>query len=95
MRYQQKVVVQKGETVNLKVPFNGNPRPSGHWSKNDAPLEENAQYYVEFLNTYATLTIKNADMSDSGDYKLHMSNELGSDSVTISIQVQSEPFCSF
>ena len=88
-RYHSKLVVQKGETVNVKIPFSGNPKPSGEWNKNDAKLDtSSSSYFVEFLNSYVTLTIKNADIADSGKYTLNMSNSLGSDSCTITIQVQ-------
>ena len=50
-------------------------------------LKNNEKYKIEIGERHAILTIKNADRSDDGPYRIQCENDLGTDSAIIKIAV--------
>lgn len=82
----------RGENIVLKIPFTGNPIPSVKFFKGDEEIESGGQFDIDTSDgRNAILTVRNASREDSGDYKLVLSNELGSDEASISVSVSDRP----
>ena len=71
----------KGETVKLKIPVTGYPKPTSSWTVDGRRVNRG----VEDAERHAVLTIPNAERKDSGEYELTAENEVGSDSAVIHI----------
>lgn len=63
------------------VNYNGHPKPKLQWldnKNNTIPWSEGddklGKYYAELKDDSTMLTIRNLDLSDSGDYYLHAYN---------------------
>lgn len=74
----------------MKIPFTGNPKPSVKWLRDNNEIKSDAKFKVEVGDRHAILTIRNADRSDDGPYRLQLDNELGTDSAVIKIAVNGE-----
>jgi hypothetical protein len=86
-RFQDTAIFEKGEDVVIKIPFSGFPKPSAKWFRNEQEVKNNDKYKVEIGERHAILTIKNADRTDDGPYRLQLENDLGTDSAIIKIAV--------
>jgi len=85
------IAFDRGENIQLKVPFTGNPPPKVHWYKGDEEIEPSAQFDIESDGRHTTLTIRDATREDSGEYRLVVENALGKDSATFNISVSDRP----
>lgn len=77
---------EKGESVVLKIPFTGNPKPTVKWIRDGEELR-GSHYHIEITDRHAILTIKDANKDDDGPYRLSLENDLGADSAIIKIQI--------
>ena len=89
-RFQDTAMFEKGEEIVIKIPFSGNPRPTGRWLRDSNEITNGNKFKIEFGERHAILTIRNADRSDDGPYRLQLDNELGTDSAVIKIAVNGE-----
>ena len=80
-------VFEKGEDIVLKIPFTGFPKPKVKWVRDTQEIPDGGKYSIEVGDRHAFLTIRKADKADDGPYRLHLENELGSDSAVIKIQI--------
>lgn len=87
------MVFEKDEKVTLKIPYVGNPQPKAEWMKGTEVIKpsESSPYTVEVTNHYVTLKINKPSNSLSDTYRLKLSNELGSDSCEIKVQIVDLP----
>ena len=85
-RFREISTFEKGESVVIKIPFTGNPKPTVKWIRDGEELR-GSHYLIEVTDRHALLTIKEANKDDDGPYRLHLENDLGIDSVIIKIQV--------
>ena len=90
-RYKTTVMFEKDEQVTIKIPFTGNPQPTATWYKNNEEIKESACYKCEISSHYVTLKMNKPTHNQSGDYKLKLTNSLGSDSVEIKIVIADVP----
>lgn len=81
----------RGGSIQLKVPFTGNPEPTVHWYKGDEEIEPSAQFDIESDGRHTTLTIRDATREDSGEYRLVVKNALGEDSASFQVSVSDRP----
>lgn len=81
----------RGESVQLKIPFTGNPPPKVQWFKGDEEIEPGAQFDIESDDRHTILTIRDATREDSGEYRLVVSNALGQDSASFNVSVSDRP----
>lgn len=85
------VSFDRGESIQLKIPFTGNPPPKVHWFKGDEEIEPGAQFDIESDGRHTTLTIRDATREDSGEYTLVVENALGKDTASFNISVSDRP----
>ncbi|GLJ59515.1 hypothetical protein SUGI_1512200, partial [Cryptomeria japonica] len=85
------VAFDRGESIQLKIPFSGNPPPRVRWFKGDEEIEPSAQFDIESDGRHTTLTIRDATREDSGEYRLEVENALGKDSASFNISVSDRP----
>ncbi|RUS77262.1 hypothetical protein EGW08_014976, partial [Elysia chlorotica] len=85
------IKVKVGEEFKIAVPYNGNPIPTVSWMQGGMPVHENSRVKIDVQPDMITLVCKAAELKDSGKYTLGLSNEKGSDSVTMGVQVVDAP----
>ena len=81
----------KGDSITVKIPYTANPKPSDEWTKDGNSIDSDSSYRLDLSENYATLSIKNADLNHTGVYELKLSNQLGSDSCKIRLQILDVP----
>ncbi|KAK3103159.1 hypothetical protein FSP39_016894 [Pinctada imbricata] len=89
-RFKEVSTFEKGEPVVIKIPFTGNPKPSVKWLREGEEIK-GRNFNMEVTDRHAILTIKEATKENDGPYHLHLENEMGSDSATITIQINDRP----
>ena len=85
----KEIVVRRGETIDLSVPFIGVPKPNASWKKDENPLHE-ADTDIQTTDKVAQLKIPDAQRTDGGQYELTLTNEVGSEIVPIAVRVIGE-----
>lgn len=87
------MVFEKDEKVTLKIPYVGNPQPKAVWTKGTETItpSETSPYTVEVTNHFVTLKINKPSNALSDTYRLKLSNDLGSDSCEIKVQIMDLP----
>lgn len=90
-RFRDLACFDKGENVQIKIPFTGFPRPKITWSKDDVEIEKGAHFDIQVKERHAILTIKDASQLDDGPYRIVAENELGVDSAVIIVQISDRP----
>ncbi|KHN73749.1 Twitchin [Toxocara canis] len=90
-RYHGGYEAQKGEDIEVKIPFKAFPTPHSRWTKNGEPIVDSEKYKITTDDKYATLRIANAVREDLGQYRVVVENDVGSDSGTISLSVADRP----
>ncbi|XP_023931299.1 twitchin isoform X3 [Lingula anatina] len=90
-RFQQPSAFEKGETIVIKLPFTGFPRPTDKWSKDTEEIKGGKNYDIELKERHAILTIKNPQKEHAGPYRLTLENDLGQDTKVVEIQINDAP----
>ncbi|KAF8572507.1 hypothetical protein P879_00960 [Paragonimus westermani] len=90
-RWQEPTEWDRGDTIRIKVPFTGYPKPTAKWSLNGKELREGKQVKMELKERHAILTLENVGEELAGKLTLQLENEMGSDSATIEIRVNDRP----
>ena len=78
----------------MDVPYKGTPTPTIKWTradKEDALVEKTLRVSLETNDYSASLTTRNAERQDSGDYVITASNKAGTDSGTVNVKVIDRP----
>jgi hypothetical protein len=85
---------EKDEQVTIKLPYTGFPQPKAKWFKNNEEMKptDTTSYSVDVSSHFVTLKLNPpTTQAQSGVYKLELSNNLGSDSCEIKIQITDVP----
>lgn len=82
----EEIIVKKGQLIAIDIPFIGVPLPEGHWKKDGNPLSE-ADTDVRITDDTASIRIPDAQRSDTGQYELTLTNEVGSEVIPIPVRV--------
>lgn len=90
-RFREAACFERGENVQIKIPFSGNPRPNIKWSKEGEEIEKGDHFDLLVQERHATLVIRNASQEDNGPYTIVAENELGVDSATINVVISDRP----
>lgn len=90
-RFRDLAFFDKGQNVDIKIPFTGFPKPKISWVREGEVIESGSHYAVEVTERHAILTIRDANKIDSGPYRITAENELGQDSAIIKIQISDRP----
>ncbi|KAJ0070606.1 hypothetical protein NL108_016861 [Boleophthalmus pectinirostris] len=70
---------KRGCTVTLKAEISGEPPPLVAWLKDGDDIDEDDRVFFDIGDTTTILTIKNAQLLDSGKYEVFVENNLGTD----------------
>ena len=70
--------VIKGNDLIFEIEIMGNPMPAVQWLKGESEIMMGDKYCLSFLNKKATITIKDTTIEDSGNYKIVVTNLMGS-----------------
>ena len=88
--------VRANSTARVSAKFTGIPKPDVKWSKVDGTiLEKTENVSITTDNNSTSLTLKNAQRSDSGDYTVTVQNEAGIKAASAHINVLGMLFNSF
>jgi serine/threonine protein kinase len=70
------IAVDEGQKLRITTPIRGNPIPEFSWTKEGAPItSDRANVFSD--GELIGIEIVNANLSDSGKYGCHLSNEVG------------------
>ena len=73
----QDLTVCAGQTINFTVPYKAAPKPDIKWSFNGGQVVSTERIDIMSTRTTTTFEIAFSKRSDSGQYSLEISNELG------------------
>lgn len=79
--------VKSGENTALEVTVSGSAELKTKWFKDNKELSAGAKYQMSFTKKVATLKIRSADKTDAGEYKLEVTNHVGTDSCKTKLSV--------
>lgn len=79
--------VKSGENTALEVTVSGSPELKTKWFKDNKELSAGAKYQMSFTKKVATLKIRSADKTDAGEYKLEVTNHVGTASSETKLSV--------
>lgn len=86
-RFRDTAFFDKGENVDIKIPFTGNPKPKITWSREGETIESGGHFHVEVKERHAVLTIRDVSKIDNGPYTITAVNDMGSDTAIIKVQI--------
>src|SRR5699024_8545391 len=90
-RFREAACFERGENVQLKIPFTGNPKPKITWTKDGEEVEKGEHFGLEVKDRHAILVIRNATHEDNGPYTITAENELGIDTAVIHVMISDRP----
>ncbi|PAA47211.1 hypothetical protein BOX15_Mlig025270g1 [Macrostomum lignano] len=91
-RFDAPTVMDKGDSLTIKLPHTGCPKPTAEWKLNGKVLKPGSQKYdIELKERHCLLTINDLSRSDAGVYTLDLQNDLGTASATIEVKVNDRP----
>lgn len=79
--------IKAGENTVLEVTVSGSPELKIKWFKDNKELSAGAKYQFSFAKRVAVLKIRSADKADAGEYKLEVTNHVGTASCQTKISV--------
>nr|XP_006823012.1 PREDICTED: titin-like [Saccoglossus kowalevskii] len=91
VKYRDTLILKAGTTFRIDVPYKASPIPTIKWSKDGVPLQSSWRIRLESTEDHTAITVKDTDRSDGGHYTLHLTNEAGSDTANINVQVLDKP----
>jgi predicted phage tail protein len=86
------MTVIAGEEFKIIVPYIGNPKPYPTWTFNGVDVDQDER--IKFDHTQASATIylnKCSKRSDTGNYTIHLINNVGKDSASCRVLVVDKP----
>lgn len=85
------VRVRAGISIDLNVPFSGEPTPRIEWCRNDIPLYDNDRLRIntEFPNT--RFRLMDSKRADTGTYTIIAKNDNGVDKATVRVEILDAP----
>lgn len=79
--------VKSGENTALEITVSGSPELKTKWFKDNKALSAGAKYQMSFTKKVASLKIRSADKADAGEYKLEVTNHVGTASCRTTLSV--------
>ena len=89
--YTQTVVVNAGDNFKIDGDVHGKPLPSIHWMKGGQELGNTIHREIKNTPTKAYISVKEAKLSDGGQYTLLLRNTGGEKAVQINVIVLDKP----
>lgn len=81
-------VLQSGQPVKLSCTVTGRPTPKISWFKGSVDITNDENYFTSNNHGVVTLEISRAAVSDTGSYRCHAENSMGSADTTCQLLVQ-------
>lgn len=81
------ITLDKGEKLQISVTVTGEPKPEIKWYCNDQEIKDEARKDIQSDAGSISLSVKNVQRDDSGNYKVTASNEFGFDSAAFKVQI--------
>ncbi|CAH1238118.1 IGSF22 [Branchiostoma lanceolatum] len=88
---KDKLIVKTGSVIILDIPFSGRPTPDIVWTKDDVEIYSGDRVTIENAATSTTLSIKNCQRSDAGNYRLALANTAGRAKADVDVVVIDKP----
>lgn len=85
--YNKTYKVKRGEDVTISVLYDAIPQPTDEWVVNSKIIKKSKHTKPSIDSESASLTIKKVENTDSGTYKLKLTNNCGEVEVEISVAV--------
>lgn len=89
--YTQTIVVNAGDNFKIDADVRGKPLPSIHWMKGEQELGNTISREIKNTQTKANIFVKEAKLSDGGQYTLLLKNPGGEKAVVVSVVVLDKP----
>lgn len=90
-RWQEPTEWDKGDTISIKVPFTGYPKPTAKWTLNGKELRDSKNISTVVKDRHAIINMENVGEELSGKLRIELENEMGSDSATIELRIHDRP----
>ncbi|XP_032936316.1 immunoglobulin-like and fibronectin type III domain-containing protein 1 [Catharus ustulatus] len=84
-------VAKAGESVKLRIPFEGRGPIRAAWLKDRMELGDDTRIRVDKTDTCTTLSISSCDRRDCGDYKVRLKNDSGVLEINLKLMVIDKP----
>ncbi|KAG8556198.1 hypothetical protein GDO81_017962 [Engystomops pustulosus] len=88
---KKEILVAVNAETTMECKTTGVPKPHVHWFKGIDDFQLSTSSLISIENHFGTLTIKNTQYSDAGDYICVAANEAGKASGQVSLSVGSAP----
>lgn len=89
--YTQTVCVNAGDSFKIDADVHGKPLPSIHWMKEEQEIGNTIHREIKNTTNKACITVKEAKLSDGGQYTLLLKNPGGEKAVQINVVVLDKP----
>uniref|UniRef100_A0A7N8XK05 Titin n=1 Tax=Mastacembelus armatus TaxID=205130 RepID=A0A7N8XK05_9TELE len=89
--YTQIIVVNAGENFKIDADVHGKPLPSIQWMKGEQELGNTIHREIRNTPTKAHISIKEAKLSDGGQYTLLLKNPGGEKAIQVNVVVLDKP----
>ena len=90
-RFREAACFERGENVQIKIPFTGYPKPKIRWTKDGEEIEKGDHFDLIVQDRHAILVIRNTSKEDNGPYTITAENELGIDTAVINVMISDRP----
>ncbi|CAJ0936412.1 unnamed protein product, partial [Mesorhabditis belari] len=90
-KYHGGYEAQKGETIEIQLPYKAFPAGEGRWTKDGEKIENGGKYSITSDEKTVTLRISGASREDYGTYRATVENGVGSDSASVTVTVADRP----
>ncbi|XP_068589742.1 roundabout homolog 3-like [Cebidichthys violaceus] len=84
-------IVKVGDSKVFECKVAGSPEISVHWFRDGAEIHQSDKHMMSFMNSVANLEVCQVCESDSGKYFCEVSNEAGTESCTVELEVKEPP----
>ncbi|NXS56009.1 IGFN1 protein, partial [Brachypteracias leptosomus] len=84
-------VVKAGQSVKIKIPFEGRLPIRATWLKDRMELADDARIRVDKTETFTMLSISNSERKDCGVYKVRLKNDSGALEINLKVVVLDKP----
>lgn len=79
--------MKSGDNATLEITVSGSPGLKTKWLKDNKELHAGAKFQMSFLKKVATLKIQATDTADTGEYRLEVTNTVGTASCNTLLSV--------
>uniref|UniRef100_A0A3Q0KKY1 non-specific serine/threonine protein kinase n=1 Tax=Schistosoma mansoni TaxID=6183 RepID=A0A3Q0KKY1_SCHMA len=90
-RWQEPTEWERGDSIVIKVPYTGYPKPKAKWTLNGKDIREGKNVNTVLKDRHAIITFENVGEEFSGKLNITLENEMGSDSANIELRINDRP----